>query len=141
MFVTSSLNLSPFITHTHLKLPNATIRDAVIEKLVNGSASSEEGSSGRGLALNFIRGSDLQCDWSGTGLGEERPENENPSKGGLAESLSGGGMGSSFRGLKSVRSTLHGDNDFFCVCCSCIIGSFCLKLLECDDSLIVSFLA
>ncbi len=115
--MTSSLNLCPFITHAYLELPNQTVRHAVIEKLVNGSASSAEWPPG-GLALNFIRGSDLQCDWSGSGLEGDRPQHENPTKGGLAESLSGEvGM---FRATKSVSSTLHVTRlilTFFCVAC------------------------
>ncbi len=97
--MTSSLSICPFITHAFLKLSNQTVRNAVIDKLVHGSASSTEGSSG-GLALNFIRGSSLQCDCSGAGMEGARPQHENPTKGGLAESLSGGvGM---FRSTKSV---------------------------------------
>ncbi len=88
MFVTGSLNLCPFTTHAYLEVPNETIRDAVIEKLVNGSESSLDGSSG-GLELNFIRGTDIECDWSGSGLEGGKPGCQNPTKGGLAESLNG----------------------------------------------------
>ncbi len=88
LFVAKSLNLCPFTTHAYLEVPNETIRDNVIKKLVDVAESSSDGPSG-GLELSFIRGSDIQCDWSGSGLDGDKPGCQNPTKGGLAESLSG----------------------------------------------------
>ncbi len=143
LFATSSLNLCPFTTHAYLEVPNETIRDAVIEKLVNGSESSSDGSSG-GLELNFIRGSDIQCDWSGSGLEGGKPKCQNLTKGGLAESLSG--ESGSYRSTKvSKQHILLAIMMTFLDCGSCInpkmlyIQNCCWNMVT--HSLILSFLA